>query len=1151
MAINHDSGVLVKKMKMQIGGSLLLTAATALLISACGDSSISKSPLTPDAGCTGFGGCNTGDGGGGTSGGADAGDAATPPGSPCLDDSACTDGNYCLKTGGALEGACTLGCRPDSCGTGSTCDLSTRLCHCSGDEGCAEGEYCAADTGACLTGCRAEPDSCGAGQVCDAASHTCSTLAVCCSGADHSTCALTPETACDGTYIARLDSCDPNPCGPTCQTDGECAADRFCSADGICNPGCRAAPDDTCPDGQFCDPAKHTCQADVAVPCQIDTDCADPTQFCDVVSGECQTGCRQGDVGTCDPGNVCSDQHECVTGCGGDGDCNDGQYCDVAFGCRDFCVTNDNCHPDEFCAPDPAGGRCVEGCRDDDPNGTDNDIATATPIPLVNNHGEVHGALVCPDNPDFYAIELFQAARLQVTLTFDANLGDAQLLLFDANGLLVQDVAPGSPKRVRYPEVGGQGVPQPGTYFVEVISSDPASIAYDLSVTVIDAVNEGCFPDDVEFIGQGNNNQDLATAIDWNGARNESFAYRGSVCGGDEDWWSFPAHDADSGLGIELVVSGLVGEAVVDVYSDSRILLGLGNPNYTTGPGQATPQGTTRYTIDVPSATNGLSSGTWYIRLRGADNSAVLDDYGLNVQLIPPGGPCADDAAEPNDAINAALPPAAILDNAAGISAGGMLRTDADLQVPTDFSLCPGDEDWFRFTAEQGDQISAWATADTLAGQATIEIMDDQGGLAGQAGNMTRPGDATDPAAYNGASAGTYYVRVRSIGAATADPYTLFIRRNPTAMCGADVDEVGPGANGRNDTPQTATLLAGAGGNQERFEHNNGLICDVRGPDLDWYSVNVAEDYSRICVTTDFNNNGGDLDLRLFPTFNNPDDELPCANAQVCHDNGLAAAVCVAGFCGCNADADCDNNHNGAIDNDVEGPCVANRCRLPLKVSTTHDAPEMIDVNRAEVKAGQYFVRVNSDVGDQNSYRLNVTVNPARPDCNADWREQDQPNDDPATATLLGSGEAGVCDAWLCLPERNTGDIYAIDVPAGSGDRTVMLTYAGSTDGLAVMSVLTRDTAVGPASDTYHESPNPPDSFLDCLNIRGTDRDMRVFLLVNGDADRVNPDHPNAQIDYGLRVLTTNLAPGADPTGRCNEAGGNPTNVWTVDLGAP
>jgi hypothetical protein len=1133
-------------------GRAVLAAVIAL--AACDDSTSSTKPKQ-DAACEGFGGCGeTGDTG--VTGGTGGAGGETPPGEECLDDSNCDPSQFCAKTDGDLKGVCTEGCREGGCGEGQICG-SDHVCGCTADTGCEAGSFCDTAEATCKPGCRpGDASSCPDGQTCNE-NHECEAppaAAVCCGGAEGSTCTVTNDGTCEGTLLPQVDSCDPNPCGPTCTEDSECAADRYCSDQGICIPGCREAPNDNCPDGTYCDPAKNTCEPDAETPCQTSDDC-EAGEFCEVETGLCLPGCDHGVAGECPPGEVCGDDNVCIPGCNQDVDCDGGQYCDPDLGCRDFCDGNDACQPDEFCdLSDPAGGRCVEGCRDDAndlPPGSNNDRDTATPIQLVDNHGEVQGQLVCPNNPDVYAVELFQQARMQVVLTaVDPNAVDINIRLWGPDAMapvLLENLQPGSPKRLRFPEDAGMGVPAAGTYYIEVFSDDPASQAYNLSITLIDGSLGGgenaCFPEDGEFDNGGRGHDNAADSVDlmWNGNRDETFTFSGSVCGSDEDWFTFDSPSQNAGASIELVVDGLVGEAVVELY-DSLTVRNLGNPNYTTGAGVAGGGGTVTYRLDVPRDQAQLSEDTWYIRLRGRDAATVLDDYGLNIELLSPNGAC-NDGSEPNDGPNEATN----LDVVPGISDRGRVERDADLEVPLELSLCARDEDWFAFTANDGDQVRAWATSANLAGGAEITIATPDGNALGTAGAVTQAGQNTNPASLNGTNPGVYYVRVRSLAAGTADPYTLFIHINPTAMCGADVAEVGPGGV-RNDTSATATLMPSVDLQSLRYEYAAGLVCNLATPDQDWYRVNVAEDETRICIATEFQDvDGGDLSLQVFDCENDPAEDVPCnANGDCSSPLVRASRLCLAGdnVCGCRTDADCDVDNDGLDAND--GRCVEARCKTPIASSTTDGAPELVDLARGIVGAGDLCILVSGvDRNNENAYELDVTLNVAgQLPCVPDWREQGQNNDGPDDSVYLGNRQAGVCDAWLCNDERGTGDWYSIDVPAGES-RTVLVTYSENSDGRAVLLMQAKDVG-NPELDVFYERPFdlPADSREECVNITAGGAGSQVFIGVQGDREQLAD--ADEQIDYTLRVLP--FDPATHPDGRCSEYVGNPTSVWGFDI---
>lgn len=1119
------------------GTKLSLLLLVAVAGSACEDTS--RGVIKPNPGDTGCIGPECEGAGGG-----DMGDAMRPPPSSCVLDTNCPEGQYCEKAADALEGICVDGCRAASCAMGQVCIAATHLCGCAEDAGCPMGEVCEVETGLCgpaVVVCDPnDPVACPQGEVCNVESGACVGAAVCCNGAVRSTCGLVPAEggACDGSILAARDACDPNPCGPACAIDGDCGDDRFCSVDDSCIEGCREGQPSDCPDGLFCDPDKHSCEQLPEGPCQMDLECPDGT-FCDVGgSGMCEPGCRA-NSDDCEGGLICDEMHICVA-CEMDLECGPGNYCDPDFGCREDCIQDVDCADGEYCDVSvPDDGRCVEGCRDNEFVPPNRDPMTAAEIPIVNSFGQIQGALVCGNSSDFFKVNLVQGARMQVDLAFDDAGGDLKLRLYDDDGVTVvgEAIQPGSPKRLRHTSMAGLGVERPGDYYIEVYSEEAVDLRFDVTVVVIDSL-DACFPDqsELENGGMGWNNQDNAMPVAWAGIRDEEVLnFRGSICGADEDWFVFPAHNDNAGLSLELNVAGLLGGAVVEIYATDRLRLGLGNPNYATGAGVVTPQGTSRYTLSVARDSGGLSNQDYFIRVRGQDRQSVLDDYGLIVNLLASGDGCELDAAEPNDQI-VDVGPNADLDLMAGISAAGLLRPGVDLEVPVALSLCIRETDYFHFTAEGGEQIAAWALSDGLAGEAVVEIIDAQGALRGQGGRMTPVAAPRQAASYNGAPAGEYHVRVRALNAGMAREYTLFINRSPTMACGSDVAEVGAGGM-RNDTFATAVSLAAADGAGNRFEES-GVICNVppNTPDLDWYEFDVPVANSRICSTVGFNHGAGDLDLRLFQCDDDAAADLACNNAAICQQQG-ASNFCLNGNCGCRSDADCDIDGRPGL-GPLEGRCVASRCRLPLSASLHDGSPEVIDVSRGESPPGCYSVLVSGAAAiDQNAYDLQVTVSPPTNPCVADWQEQDQDNDDQPRAVELGGAEHSICDAWVCSDERGVGDWYALDIPPGE-DRTIFLSYAVFTDGLVLLTFIGPDEQFFDMASEPQFSPQVPSQ---CLNVHAG-AGGRAYVLVTGDAMRNNGDD---QIDYSLRILPTDLD--AEDTGKCLIVGDD-VNIGQIDL---
>jgi hypothetical protein len=408
-------------------------------------------------------------------------------------------------------------------------------------------------------------------------------------------------------------------------------------------------------------------------------------------------------------------------------------------------------------------------------------------------------------------------------------------------------------------------------------------------------------------------------------------------------------------------------------------------------------------------------------------------------------------------------------------------------------------------------------------------------------GEMTLDGQPTRAATYNGARPGTHYLRIRSVAAGSADPYTITISINPTAMCGADVAEVGPQAM-RNDTFEDAVLLTSEDANAERYEYLSGLICDFDGPDLDWYKVTVPANEPRGCIEAAFQPSDGDLQLEVFEGVNNRDDDRACNRNADCTANDVRASRrCLAdgNVCGCLDDDDCDIDADGLDRSD--GRCVNNRCKVALADSRT-DGVEFIAFEPGALSEGDKWILVSGQNGGENAYSLNVTLHGARPECAPDWREVDQPNDDPAQAVFLGTGQSGVCDAWVCNDERGIGDWYSFDIPPGTGNRTVLVTYDEFNDGRASLLFQVDDGG----NPVFYERPADvaSDPREDCANIDVGANGGRVYVSVTGRRENLvdNDDETN----YTLRILPYD--PAADPDGRCEEYVPNPTSVWEFAL---
>ncbi len=978
---------------------------------------------------------------------------------------------------------------------------------CLVDSECPDGAYCQERPGQlegiCVPGCRRSPDSCEAAD---------------------------PRTFCD----AETRDCADKPC----EADPDCDAGRWCDA-GACRVGCRLEGDD-CGDEaspSACDPATHTCRPLAAccsaedacsltlegacdgqrlvgvttceaqpctARCARDGECA-VTEYCDTF-GRCRGGCRVDEPGSCAPDERCAPTtHRCVqalcttddecapwqycdgvrcqTGCRTEPDtCEDGLRCDAARTCRPICLDDADCAAGfcdvaaRLCRPpcDPATHLpCAEGERCDAETlrcvaGCADD-GVGEGAPLLGN-GEASDRVVCPEVIDRSRVALGAGERVQLTLGYDAATGGPLTLrLTDADGaMLVEDARLDAPRTLRFPALGAPAWPG-GEVHVEVLG--PRRTPYQLEVAVGRCFADPRDPDD----------DAAATATPAGRRQRERFTdtWRGSVCRDDVDYYCFPMV-ADDGLLMSLVAPAGCGPLSAALAPRARFEAGdAASLPITAAVG---PAGETVYRALGEAEAGAFTDEMWCLRVAGAAADAQCEDYDLSLEFLRRGTLCTD-ALEPNDGIGAAAP----LDGE-GLLAGadGRLPTGVDLELPLTLELCEGEVDLFRFQADERDVLRAWLEGEDVRGELTVQLLDAFGQARGDVGRVTsREADARG-ALTIAPTADTYFVRVAGQAASTGR-YRLFVRREAAAgVCAEDLHEL---PDVRNDLSADATVLMPADG---RATVNNAAICDPAADqrDEDWYRFVLPEDASALCVETRFQNADGDLDLQLFRS---------APGGPLCGPGGVCA----------------------------EGACVEGRCAEPVDEASTTASGEFVHLARGEAEPGVYFARVFGAGMASNTYDLTVTEVATQADaCLRDFREREQANDDPRTATDLGARRAVVCDAWLCRNERASGDWYRIHVPARA-DRTVHLTFAPRTDGTLLLGFVDPEN---PAAAT--ESAELQAS-VQCLNIEGGPTGVDVFVGVTADTIL---DDGDSRVDYVLQVAPTDLS--RTPRGACDTLSG-------------
>ncbi|MCA9543471.1 MAG: PPC domain-containing protein [Myxococcales bacterium] len=1046
-----------------------------------------------------------GQGGGGAGGeGGMGGTGGEDPGRVCSFDADCPNGQYCDIEPNAFEGRCLIGCRtnPDSCTDGQICNPQTHNCEvpgCAGDDArCAEDEFCG-ENDQCVTGCRTNPDNCplaadGRSQTCVASgdTRTCETVYPCCNGA---TCSESTRAACEGGGGSVLEgplTCEENPCDNTrCQGDGDCAQGEYCGPDGLCIEGCQVG--EQCPNPDLaCDAQSRTC---VEVQCDSNDQCAEAFQFCDTQLNLCRFGCRSDE--NCEAGLSCV-QGRCLSICDPNdaNACGDGAYCDPNIReCRDDCESNEACNEDEACNFD--NNQCERGRCRDDANEPNDDVASATGIELgaadANGirRGAADGLILCDDDvnegetaaQDFYAVQLAQGERLRVELV-NPGVGDANLDLELLGDEVDDPQVAASLEEVEAIEYPALNVVKPATtYYIRVYGEIDEPTEYSIRVTVVPAEN-ACFPDGRE----PDDNADQATRIAGDQAR-----YVGTICANDEDWFTLPLA-LDDGITITVTTPRDSGDLRVRLYSDTGLSGpgGLVNPAFDAGAGQDVG-GRINYRIQVPENTNGLSDDNYFLRI-DADNPADLAAYDLNVVVVRVNDPCLPDAHEDNDTLADGIQ----LDNVAGISQGGQVIENQDHEVFDDAGICPGDVDYYCLTAEGGDILEAWIVADPalVLGEIEVQWVDEEDGAVGGRARISAPGGAPVKARAPGVAAGIYCARVDGLAQAEG-PYTLFVRRsvleNPD-LCPQDAAETAPGAR-RNDRADDSVALDDVSDGQGlRFQYDQGLLCDVNNTrDQDWYTFDVGEAESRVCVTVEgFENSRANVDMQVFRVAAAGD---PCQNDDQC----------------------------GAL-----GACIQGQCRAITDRSTTGFDAEMVNLTPGVVgnRIGEHFVRVfRGAAGELASYTVTATVTPPG-DCVPDWQEVDEANNSFDNGTPLGSGEVAMCDAWICRAEAAQGDWYDIAVPAGE-DRTVFIEYQQAVDGNLQLFFS------GPLADLNgmagFGASRTVGNYL-CMNIEGGAEDQVVTFGLQG-----QPIPGRNRIDYNVRVVPTDLE--ASDVGDCYTLG--------------
>ena len=1008
-------------------------------------------------------------------------------GTRCLSEDECPIGQYCNIEEADFTGTCIDGCNDDDdCGD-QVCDRQINRCEappCTGDADCPDGRC--DDTGACVDSdcsrirpCPADRE--GRLQHCSPEDGLCTPLYVCCEA--DARCSMALYGACPagaGQLEAPL-TCDPDPCleaGCTPETEGaDCALDEFCNPDtNRCQQGCRLEPG-ACLGA--CDPETRECVEPPDDGCQSDDECPVRGERC--VDGDCVEGCDLTVPAACGAG----------------------LYCDVRTEtCRENCADHDDCDGNEAC--NPANGHCVPSeCRDDlgeggEPN---NDAASATVIALeVNADGVRAGSaegVLCGEDVDVFRVTLAQAERMRVQVIFDENADlNVRLSGEDVGADPIVIATAQSPEELFFPP--RNDVRDEATYIITVFPgrADRAGVPYRVAVIAF-ADEDFCFVDALE----SNDTPEDATAI---GNANPYDVGDLNLCPhGDEDWFTKSVLRND-GLRIEVLTQDDQPPMTIALFSQDRIDSN-GAPEYE-GVVAEEIAGRTLHTLEVLPDIDAFTDGLWYIRVRSSDPQA-RSAYDISTRHTGPGD-CVDDGYEDNDAVLDGTDLADV--DGVGVN-GEVPDSDDGIEVPSPgedpLQICRFDDDYYCLDLAAGDRFEAWAQSDAVAGQVRVRIVDSDDRIVGAEGLLVGEFANPVPAEVLGAVQGRHCVIVDGQGAAQG-PYRLWIRRAAgPALCAQDPELV----DGANDTAETATPLVDIEADRapnQRFAYRNARLC---GDEDDWYTFDVVEQRSRVCVMVDgFRHDTANIDIALFRM-------------------GADGEACA-----------------GAADCEPGAQCIGRVCQAALASSNSPFDAEQIDVSKRVIgdEIGEYKLRVFRGADGQDAaYRILATVTPEADVCRPDWQERAAgANENADRAINLGQGQASLCDTWLC--HEGDEDNYRFTVPAGQ-DRTVFIEYANQDGAGVFMEISGNELNADPDFGGFRRSANAGDH--QCINLRGGAQNQEVIVRLFGNLALPNGDD---RLDYSLRIVPTDLGgliPG-NPQARFEQ--GECMNLGGADLGS-
>ncbi len=310
--------------------------------------------------------------------------------------------------------------------------------------------------------------------------------------------------------------------------------------------------------------------------------------------------------------------------------------------------------------------------------------------------------LACPDDVDWFRLELDEGDRLSAELTRPKEAGALSLTLFTSDGTTALAPAGGEVGEAVEHTVG-----QGGAYLLRVDNVDDDEVSYAMAVEVRppcarteDRFEPNDTPADASTVSVGKL-PDL------------------KICPEDDDWYAVTLAEGESLFAFASLPEAededddeAADEAPAPVPLMLEVTDAAGEVLATGG-----PVGRARVvTLLTPGA------GRYLVRVSGAPD--LESKYELMVQVIPP-CPEGDDMLEDNDTVEAAASLDQLIAEAAQ-QAGGQPGQAAQGQSWL-LRICPGDDDWMSLEVQAEEPVQVSAVFDHAKGDLELIAFDERG----------------------------------------------------------------------------------------------------------------------------------------------------------------------------------------------------------------------------------------------------------------------------------------------------------------------------------------------------------------------------------------------------------------------------------------